>query len=83
MTIKERFQKLFKKKKPLLYKVPLSFDPIEFEDDLTEAVIEKSAEIADLESDLMLQFEKESGKHAVWGGKKTKGFLKWKEDHNS
>lgn len=101
MTIKEKFQKFFKKKEPLLYEV--SDDIGLIEDDTIKAVIEKSAEIADFEEDLeddfdleeefeilddhgdYLQdkFEKETGKHAVWSGKITKGFLKWKENHNS
>jgi len=29
------------------------------------------------------QYETETGKHAIWRGKRTKGYLKWKEDHLS
>ena len=31
------------------------------------------------DSDLMIQYQKETGKRSVWGGKQTKQFLKWKE----
>ena len=37
------------------------------------------APMVDPEDELMKKFEAEKGKHAVWGGKKTKGYLAWKE----
>src|SRR6056297_2617076 len=29
------------------------------------------------EEDWQRRFEQETGKHAIWGGKKTKGYLRW------
>jgi len=29
------------------------------------------------------QYETETGKHAIWRGKRTKGYLKWKEELSS
>jgi hypothetical protein len=46
-------------------------EPIK-EEEVVKEVIEKT--------DLMREFEAETGKKAIWGGKITKGFLKWKEE---
>jgi DNA-directed RNA polymerase subunit A' len=35
------------------------------------------------EESLKKQFEKETGKNAVWHGKETKGYLEWKESHKN
>lgn len=110
MTIKERFQKLFKKKASveLGSKREATFEDLpggyhekvseldkladleeDFEEDLDLEeeldLLDDSVELAEAiaENDLMLQFEKETGKNAIWGAKKTKGYLKWKENHNS
>lgn len=31
---------------------------------------------------IVAQFEKETGKHAIWGGKETKNFLIWKKKND-
>ena len=41
-----------------------------------DPIIMKSA-ITHPDSDLMIQYEKETGKHAVWGGRVTKQFIRW------
>ncbi|MBD3256543.1 MAG: hypothetical protein GF383_15720 [Candidatus Lokiarchaeota archaeon] len=35
------------------------------------------------EMELQTRFEAETGKNAIWGGKRTKGYLKWKKDRRA
>ena len=94
MTIKERIQALFKKPvKPSPY-VEFEKKDVPYED-VPEKVIELSKEIRDeldlwdnidvdlpeeATIDLVSLFESTfKGKHALWGGKETKAFIKYKE----
>lgn len=47
--------------------------------EIADAVTLETAKTAK-DNDLYLQFEKETGKHAIWGGKETKGYLSWKKE---
>lgn len=84
MTIKERFKKLFNKINTKSKEITLDELIEELEDDLPPEVlpcgdpITGATGILHPDSDLMKQYEKRTGKHAVWGGHETKQFLKWK-----
>lgn len=53
-------------------------------EELRESYLEKlpKINIDELNKEIALekQYETETGKHAIWRGKKTKSYLKWKED---
>ena len=74
--VREEIKKVSKSKKSVLKKEIISEDkPVKS----TKAKIKPKKEKLDEET-LVKQFEKETGKNAIWRGKETKAYLDWKEE---
>ncbi|MHA1112059.1 MAG: hypothetical protein ACTSRE_13205 [Promethearchaeota archaeon] len=51
----------------------------EFEKIILSQLFTEPAPAENAERELMKKFKRETGKHAIWGGRVTKQFLRWKE----